>query len=51
MGCVRNFSWLSLSDSFPDEVVRQCQEVFHERVTKRKDYIKAVCATMSDWVI
>ncbi len=51
VGCVRNFSWLSLSDSFPDEVVRQCQEVFHERVTKRKDYIKAVCATMSDWVI
>ena len=51
VGCVRNFSWLSLSDSFPDEVVRQCQEAFHERVTKRKDYIKAVCATMSDWVI
>ena len=51
VGCVRNFSWLSLSDSFPDEVVRQCQEVFHERVSQRKDYIKAVCATMSDWVL
>ena len=51
VGCVRNFSWLSLSDSFPDEVVRQCQQVFHERVTQRKDYIKAVCATMSDWTL
>ena len=51
VGCVRNFSWLSLSDSFPDAVVRECQQVFHERITKRKDFIKAVCATMNDWTL
>lgn len=51
VGCVRNFSWLSLSDSFPDAVVRECQQVFHERITKRKDFIKAVCASMNDWTL
>ena len=51
VGCVRNFSWLSLSNSFPDEVIRHCQEIFAERVTKRKDYILSVCDTFKDWTL
>ena len=51
VGCLRNFTWLSLSNSFPDEVIRHCQEVFAERVTKRKDYILSVCDTFKDWTL
>jgi len=46
---IRNFSWLSLSDSFPDELVRECQAAFDERVTRRKDYILEICKTLKDW--
>ncbi|MBQ5455667.1 MAG: hypothetical protein IIT63_07580, partial [Prevotella sp.] len=46
---VRNFSWLSLSDSFPSEVIKECQEVFTERVKNHKDYIYKMCETFSDW--
>ena len=49
VACVRNFSWLSLSDSFPEEVIRMCQEQFAERVTKRKEYILRICKTLNDW--
>ena len=49
VGCVRNFTWLSLSNSFPDEVIRTCQQLFEERITKRKDHILAVCDTFNDW--
>ncbi len=48
---VRNFSWLSLSDSFPDDVVRECQQAFGDRVTKRKDYLLDICSTFSDWTV
>ena len=46
---VRNFSWLSLSDSFPSEVIKECQEVFKERVKSHKEYIYKMCETFSDW--
>ena len=48
---VRNFSWLSLSDSFPEAVVSECQQVFSERVAKRKDYLLGVSATFGDWEV
>ena len=47
--CVRNFSWLSLSDSFPEDVVRECQALFNERITNRYDYIMNVCKGFRDW--
>ena len=46
---VRNFSWLSLSDSFPEAVVRECQQAFAERVGKRKDWLLDVSRTFADW--
>lgn len=46
---VRNFSWLSLSDSFPEAVIRECQGLFVERVVKDKDRILSVCATLNDY--
>ncbi|MBQ8008897.1 MAG: anti-sigma factor antagonist [Bacteroidaceae bacterium] len=49
VSCVRAFSWLSLSDSFPEEVIRMCQDAFKERVADRKDYIKQICSTFGDW--
>ena len=48
---VRNFSWLSLSDSFPEALIHSCQELFDERVRKQKDYIYNVCETFSDWTL
>ena len=48
---VRNFSWLALSDSFPEAVVRQCQEAFNQRVTQRKEHLLSVCQTLSDWTL
>ncbi|MBQ7683372.1 MAG: phosphotransferase, partial [Bacteroidaceae bacterium] len=48
---VRNFSWLSLSDSFPEALVRECQELFAERVLKRKDYLLDISSTFSDWTL
>ena len=49
VSCVRNFSWLSLSDSFPEAVIRECQELFAERIGKRRDYLLEVSKTFSDW--
>lgn len=46
---VRNFSWLALSDSFPEEVVNECKAVFEERVIARLDYIMEVCKTFKEW--
>ena len=51
VSCVRNFSWLSLSDSFPEEVIMECKELFDERITKRYDYIKNVCKTFEHWTL
>jgi uncharacterized protein (TIGR02172 family) len=49
IGTVRNFSWLAMSDSFPESVIRECQQAFSERVIKRKDYIRDICRTFGDW--
>jgi uncharacterized protein (TIGR02172 family) len=48
---VRSVTWLSLSDVLPESVVRETVEVFHERVTKQKDYIFSVCKTFHDWTV
>ena len=49
VSCIRKFSWLSLSDSFPDSVVQECQALFDEVVTKRYDYIMKVSETFKNW--
>ena len=49
VSCIRKFSWLSLSDSFPDSVVQECQTLFDEVVTKRYDYIMKVSETFKNW--
>ncbi|MBR4535725.1 MAG: STAS domain-containing protein [Bacteroidales bacterium] len=51
VSCIRNFSWLSLSDSFPESIIWECQQAFGERVTKRKDHLLRVCSTFNDWKI
>ena len=51
ISCVRNFSWLSLSDSFPESVVNECKMLFDERITKRFDYIMDVCKTFGNWTL
>lgn len=48
---IRNFSWLSLSDSFPEALVRECQQAFTERALKRKDYLLDICSTLGDWTL
>lgn len=49
--CVRNFSWLSLSDSFPASVIQECKALFDERIAKRYDYIMSVCKTFGHWTL
>ena len=51
VSCVRNFSWLSLSDSFPEEVVNQCKALFAERIRNRRDELLAICETLNDWTL
>lgn len=48
---VRNYSWLALSDSFPEDLIRMCQNLFAERVLQQKDHLLEVCATLSDWKV
>ena len=48
---VRNFSWLSLSDSFPESVIQECKMLFDERIAKRYDYIMEVCKTFENWTL
>lgn len=49
--CIRNFSWLSLSDSFPQAVIEECQRQFQERIANRIDYIREVCKTFDQWKV
>ena len=49
LSCVRNFSWLALSDSFPETVINECRTLFDERVTRHRDYLLQVCQTLKDW--
>ena len=51
VSCVRSFSWLALSDSFPEAVINECKAVFDERIARRKDYILNVCKTFSNWTL
>ena len=51
VSCIRNFSWLALSDSFPESVIEECKATFQERVEKRFDHIIDVCKTFSDWTL
>jgi uncharacterized protein (TIGR02172 family) len=51
VSAIRCFSWLALSDSFPDDVVRMCEDAFAERVLNKKDHLLEVCATLSDWTL
>ena len=51
VSCVRNFSWLSLSDSFPEALVQECKSNFDERVMKRRDHLLAVSKTFDDWTV
>ena len=46
---VRNFSWLALSDSFPETVINECRTLFDERVTRHRDYLLDICQTLKDW--
>lgn len=48
---IRNFSWLSLSDSFPEEVVESCRETFVERVKNQWDSIVEISQTFTDWTL
>lgn len=51
VSCVRNFSWLSLSDSFPQEVIDECRRLFEVRIGSRKEHLLKVCATLDDWKV
>lgn len=51
VSCVRNFSWLALSDSFPEDVVDACKNLFEERIGRRKGYIMEVCKTFKQWTL
>ena len=51
VSCVRSFSWLALSDSFPEAVINECKAVFDERIARRKDYILDVCKTFGTWTL
>ena len=51
VSCIRNFSWLSLSDSFPEPLIQECKSLFNERVAKRYDYIMDVCKTFDNWTL
>jgi hypothetical protein len=47
---IRNYSWLALSDSFPEAVIQQCQQAFNERVIPHRDHILNAVSTLKDWV-
>lgn len=51
VSCVRSFSWLALSDSFPEAVINECKAVFDERIARRKGYILDVCKTFGNWTL
>ncbi len=51
VSCVRNFSWLALSDTFPTEVINECVQLFDTRIGSRRDYILDVCKTFKDWTL
>ena len=48
VSCVRNYSWLALSDSFPEDIIKQCQSLFKERVSARRQHILDICSTLKE---
>ena len=48
---VRNISWLSLSDSFPEDIVQECREMFVRNVVNRKEQLLDICKTFNDWTL
>lgn len=46
---VRNFTWLSLSDSFPEAIIDTCRQVMKERVLSHVEDIDKVLATFDEW--
>lgn len=48
---VRNFSWLSLSDFFPEAIIRECQQLFEVKVVAQKEKLLDISKTFNDWVI
>lgn len=51
ISCIRGVTWLSLSDSFPKEIIEQCRQTFHQRAIIRKDEIISLCQSLSDWTL
>ena len=51
VSCIRKFSWLALSDSFPEAVINECKALFNQQVTNRHDYLLEVCSTLKDWTL
>ena len=49
LSCIRNFSWLALSDSFPEVVINECRALFDKRVTNNCGQLLEVCQTLKDW--
>ena len=49
VACIRNFSWLALSDSFPESVINECKSLFNERVASRRNEILDICKTFKEW--
>ena len=51
VACIRNYSWLALSDSFPQQLIDECVALFNQRVAARRDYLLDVCKTIKDWTL
>lgn len=51
VGRIRNFSWLALSDSFPESVINECKVLFDQRITNHRDYILDICKTFKNWTL
>jgi len=48
---VRNFSWLSLSESFPESLIAQVRSLATERLRNQKEHLYDVCRTFHDWTL
>lgn len=49
VGLMRNFTWLSLSDSFPEQVVEECRAEMKKRVLDHLAYIHEMLPTLQEW--
>lgn len=48
-GLMRNFTWLALSDSFPEEIVEECRKTMKTRVMDHLAYIHEMLPTLQEW--